>query len=45
MMVSGMWSVCEVETGLEQLHQCAEKDLQMFIEAGNTATLITSAVD
>ncbi len=44
-MVSGMWNACEVETGLKQLHQCAEKDLHMFIEAGNTTTLMTSAVD
>ncbi len=36
-MVSGMWNACEVETGC-MLHQCAEKDLQMFIKAGNTTT-------
>jgi ariadne-1 len=28
----------EAETGLERLHQCAEKDLQMFIEAENSTT-------
>jgi ariadne-1 len=38
MMVSWMCNAGEAETGLERLHQCAEKDLQMFIKAGNTTT-------
>ncbi|CAM6037537.1 unnamed protein product [Sphagnum compactum] len=28
----------EAETGLERLHQCAEKDLQMFIDTENTSS-------
>ncbi len=37
-MVSWMCNAGEAETGLERLHQCAEKDLQMFIEAENSTT-------
>ncbi len=37
MTISGMWNAAEAETGLERLHQCAEKDLQMFIDTENTS--------